>query len=182
MPKKPKTPSLTLRDLSTTSFSADVLTNAFNVGVELGDATPVRVEASDSRDPDEHEFYLLRVGHALAQVFALCEQLADIPAYIKHARVTKALRSAGIHRHDLLVYHLENYFVRCQGLYDRTLTLVDAVFHLLNAPTQKERLCRARQRKGRTYGCPEARQGAWQTVATLPDGTKRSCPSANAPD
>ncbi len=44
------------------------------------------------------------------------------------------MEKAGINRHSLIVYHVENYLVRTQSLLDRALKLVDAVFHLLNAP------------------------------------------------
>ena len=44
------------------------------------------------------------------------------------------MKKAAINRHSLIVYHVENYIIRTQSLLDRVLKLVDAVFHLLDAP------------------------------------------------
>jgi len=44
---------------------------------------------------------------------------------------------AQINRHTMFVYHIENYLIRTQSLFDRVLSLIDAVFHLLNAPRNR---------------------------------------------
>lgn len=97
-------------------------------------SSPLRVAPNYDRDPDEHEYFLIGVAISMAEVLSLCEQLNQIPTLIGNHRQTSAMDKASINRHSLIVYHLENYIVRTQGLMDRVLKLVDSVFHLTNDP------------------------------------------------
>jgi len=92
------------------------------------------VEPDYIRDPDEHEFFLIGVAHHLAEVLNCCQQLAHIPILLTHHAETPKMVRAGITRHSVIVYHIENYVMRTQSLLDRMLKLCDAVFHLLNDP------------------------------------------------
>ena len=117
--------------------------NVLQKGVEadkllLGGRAPVKVAPDYIREPDEHEFFLIRAGISMAEVLVCCQQLEQIPVLLANHRQTTTLSKARINRHSMIVYHLENYFIRTQGLLDRVLKLVDAVFHLLNDP----RACR----------------------------------------
>ena len=64
----------------------------------------------------------------------LCEQLSHVPLYVSRFTQTVATRRSGITRDKHLLYHIENHLIRLHSAFDRCLLLVDAVFHLLNAP------------------------------------------------
>jgi hypothetical protein len=121
------------------SFVDEVFRKAIIVQKSLGDKSLIKVEPNYQRDPDEHEFFLIRVGSCVAELITCCDQLSHIPLYLGNHRQTPSMMRAGINRHAQIVYHIESYIIRTQGLYDRVLKLVDATFHLLNAP----RACRA---------------------------------------
>jgi hypothetical protein len=86
--------------------------------------------------PDEHEFYLLRVGNRLAVLLSHCEQLDQALVYFSTFRETPTARRAGASRQKYLRYMTENYIVRTQTTEDLVLKLIDAVFHLTNADAQ----------------------------------------------
>jgi len=115
-------------------FSVDVLQRGEAASRPLGDRSRVSVVPDYTRDPDEHEFFLLRTAACLVEVLNCCHQLNQIPLYLGNHRQTRAMKKVAINRHSLIVYHVENYIIRTQSLLDRMLKLVDAVFHLLNAP------------------------------------------------
>lgn len=115
-------------------FVQRALLRAVDVQKALGDRAPTKIEAEYSRDPGEHEFFLLGVGHCTAELLTCCEHLEHIPLYVSNYHETPSMKKAGINRHKHIVYQIEGYLVRAQSLFDRMLKLVDAVFHLLNAP------------------------------------------------
>lgn len=82
--------------------------------------------------PDEYEFYLKQVGNILSVLLSHCEQLEHALLFMSNYRETPAMSRAGITRAKHLRFHLENYIIRTQTLYDLVLQLVDAVFHLTN--------------------------------------------------
>lgn len=90
----------------------------------------------ERRLPDEHEYFVLRVGNTLSQLLTCCEQLEHGLHFIANYRETDAMKKAGITRAGHLRYNVENYLIRSQVLYDRALRLADAVFHLRNGEAQ----------------------------------------------
>jgi Cthe_2314-like HEPN len=84
----------------------------------------------ESDDIDELEFYVSRVGHAVAHLLAWTEQLQDAPAYLADFNYTGKARKNGITRARYLLYTVENYLIRLQSIYDRCLQLTNCVFHL----------------------------------------------------
>ena len=116
------------------AFVQRAMFSAVDIQKSLGDRAPTKIQPKYSRDPDEHEFFLLGVGHCIAELLTCCEHLEAIPFYISNYRETPSMRKAGINRHKHIVYHIEGHLVRTQAVFDRILKLVDAVFHLLNAP------------------------------------------------
>jgi hypothetical protein len=123
-----------LLELDMHPFSLDVLQKSVHIQKLLGDRHPSRVEPDYKREPDEHEFFHLGTGTCLVEVLSCCHQLNQISMYLGNHRQTPAMEKAGINRHSLIVYHVENYVIRTQSLLDRVLKLVDAVFHLTNDP------------------------------------------------
>jgi hypothetical protein len=115
-------------------FVDKVLREAVQAQKQLGPKHPVRVDPGYTRDPDEYEFYLIRVGKCLADLLTCCEHLDHIPAYIANYRETTAMKRVGLSRHEYIVLHVEGYLMRVGGFQDRCLKLIDAVFHLLNNP------------------------------------------------
>lgn len=123
-----------LTELAMHPFAQGVLEKADDVRKRLIDGSPMSTTPKFKSEPDEHEFYLLRTSACLIEVLNCCQQLGHIPVYLSNHRRTPAMEKVGINRHAAIVYHLENYIVRTQGLLDRVLKLVDAVFHLTNDP------------------------------------------------
>jgi hypothetical protein len=58
----------TAESLKTHTLVKQGLLEAVKVQKSLNDRHPVRIDPHYERDPDEHEFYLLTVGHALAEL------------------------------------------------------------------------------------------------------------------
>jgi hypothetical protein len=123
-----------LTELEMHSFAQDVLKRASAVEKLLGNRARANVVPEYTREPDEHEFFLIGVAIAMAELLNCCHQLSQIPVLLANHRQTATMDKAGINRHSMIVYHIENYLIRTQSVLDRTLKLVDAVFHLLNAP------------------------------------------------
>jgi Cthe_2314-like HEPN len=113
-------------------FVGKVLLSAVAAQKGLRDKALIRVDAEYERVPDEHEFYLVRIGKCLADLLTCCEHLDHIPLYIANYRETSAMKRAGITRHKYIVLHIEDYLIRVGGLQDRCVKLIDAAFHLLN--------------------------------------------------
>lgn len=126
---------MTLDDLRGHSFVRLAMTDAFTIHELLRTGSIATADASFSRDPDEHEFYQLRVGRAIAELLASCEQISQALTYLAYSPSPR-LRREGITSHAHILYHFENHAIRIHSLYDRSLQLVDAVFHLLNAANE----------------------------------------------
>jgi hypothetical protein len=107
--------------------SMDVLTVLYK-----GNIPPI--DRDDDPMPDEHQFYILRVGHRIKSLVVWCKQLDQTIQYISNFSVSSAMKRKGITRHSYLAYHIENHIIRVASVYDRVLHLVDAVFHLCNDP------------------------------------------------
>jgi hypothetical protein len=85
------------------------LLDAIKAQKNLNDRNPIRVEPEYERDPDEHEYYLISVGHALAELLGLCEQISHVAAYLSRFTQNPATRRVGITRDKHLLYHIENH-------------------------------------------------------------------------
>jgi hypothetical protein len=123
-----------LTELELHSFAQNVLERASAIEKLLGNRARANVVPEYTREPDEHEYFLLGVATAMAELLNCCQQLSQIPVFLASHRQTAAMDKAGINRHSMIVYHIENYLIRTQSVLDRTLKLVDAVFHLTNDP------------------------------------------------
>lgn len=109
------------------------LAKGVEVDASLG-GSPSKLASNYDRKPDEHEYFLIDVAAAMANLLTLCQQLDQIPILIGSHRQASTMDKADINRHSLIVYHLENYIIRTQGLLDRVLKLVNSAFHLTNSP------------------------------------------------
>ena len=117
--------ALTTHTLVKTAFSNGI---AISRSLEVGD--PVKTEVSYSRDPDEYEYYVIEVGHTLAHLLGLCEQMKYAVHFLSSYSQTKKTKESKIKRSDYIRYNIENYLIRTQSLNDRVLKLTNAVFHL----------------------------------------------------
>jgi len=115
-------------------MSHALVKTAFKNGVkisqslEVGDFT--KAEASYSRDPDEYQYYVIEVGHTLAHLLGLCEQMKYAIHFLSSFSPTKQTKESKINRSNYIQYNIENYLIRTQSLNDRVLKLINAVFHL----------------------------------------------------
>lgn len=100
------------------------------IAQKLQTTSITKAEVEFVREPDEYEFYLIEVGHTLAHLLGLCEQLIHATLFLSAFTPTKRMKKAGINRASHLQYNIENYLIRTQSLHDRVLKLVNAVFHL----------------------------------------------------
>jgi hypothetical protein len=125
---------ITVESLNSHPFVQEVFPEAVRIQHSLNDQNPNRVNPDYERDPDEHEYYILSVGHTLAELLSLVDQIAHAPIYMSRFPQTAATRRAGITRDKHILYHIENHLIRLHAAFDRCLSVVDAVFHLTNAP------------------------------------------------
>src|SRR3972149_8238192 len=91
-------------------FASRAMRDAVKVSQTL-DPDPGRANADYVRDPDEHEYYVLGVGHALAHLLTWCQQLEHAVAFLSDFSYSERIRSQGIRRHHHLFYNVENYIV-----------------------------------------------------------------------
>lgn len=94
------------------------------------------LNAEFTREPDEYEFYIHKAGNRIAHLLETCRQLSDAILYLSSFSPSMRMKKAGINWHSHLLYTIENFIIRTSTLYDRALKLVDAVFHLCNAPKE----------------------------------------------
>jgi hypothetical protein len=76
---------------------------------------------------DEHEFYIQRVGFSTAHLLSWFKQLHLASEYLSHFDYSKKVEAS---RASHAVYNVENYLIRLNSVYDRSLHIVNAVFHL----------------------------------------------------
>jgi hypothetical protein len=89
------------------------------------------VKPSDVEFPDvdlsERQFYQQKLGFHLAHALTWSRQLDLAIEFISNYDYTKRINTS---RADHLIYNIENYLIRLNSVYDRTLQLTNAVFHL----------------------------------------------------
>ena len=104
--------------------------NAIDISKNLYTGSIVEAEPEYLRDPNEYEFYIMEVGHTLAHLLSLCEQLIHSGLFLTSFTPTNRMKEAGITRASHLQFNVENYIIRTQSFLDRVLKVVNAVFHL----------------------------------------------------
>ncbi|GAB4416852.1 MAG: hypothetical protein Kow002_02970 [Anaerolineales bacterium] len=104
--------------------------NAVKISQELQTDDISKVTADYIRAPNELEFYIINVGRTLAHLLSMCEQLVHAVLFLSAFSPTKRMKEARITRSTHLQYNIENYLIRTQSVHDRTLKLVNSVFHL----------------------------------------------------
>lgn len=100
------------------------------------DVSGKTLSRESTQEPDEYQFYILRTGNRIAHLLETCRQLEDTILYLSSFSPSIRMKRAGINRHSYLLYTIENFIIRTSTLYDWGLKLVDAVFHLGNAPRE----------------------------------------------
>lgn len=95
------------------------------VQVVLEDAS--KTNSSEDAVIDEREFYIQRVGFSVAHLLSWFKQLHLVSEYLSHFDYSKKVEAS---RASHAVYNVENYLIRLNSVYDRSLHLVNAVFHL----------------------------------------------------
>lgn len=117
------------------SFARNVIEKLFPIKKVIEEPeTILSEEIKYNRLLDEHEYYVICVGDALAQLTSTFRQLEHIIFYLSTFTPTKRMKEHSINRHDHLLYQIENFFIRSQSIYNRMLKLVDNVFHIGNNP------------------------------------------------
>lgn len=113
-------------------FVEQVTGTAVKLAAALGDKA-ANVEPIFDRDPDEHEFFILNVGASISHLMTLCEHLRVTPILLTNYRKRSSMTETMVTRHTHVVFHIEGYLIRVQGVLDRTLKLINAAFHLCNS-------------------------------------------------
>lgn len=99
--------------------------------VEVGRASGYDPVLDDDYPPlDESQFYIVRVGYAVAHTLTWVDQLHQAVLFIGDFSYGRRLREEGVNRSHHLIFNVENYLVRLQSIYDRILQLTNSVFHL----------------------------------------------------
>lgn len=117
------------KEIHKTQFVNSVLNLAILAQSEVGADDPTLVKPKFLRTPNQHEYYLINLGRAVAQLIISWEQLA-IPSVMLNQKNSEYLREKGINKHKRIIYEIENYLYRVAAIYDRVLLLVNATYHL----------------------------------------------------
>jgi len=117
-------------------FVEEVFKKGAEVTKEIGEPNGFKVGAKLKRDPSEEEFYCLQVGHCLAHLLTVVQQMEHTILFMSNFSPSKKMKMAGVNRHTHLLWSIENYIVRTQSVYDRLLILVDRLFHIQNQPNR----------------------------------------------
>jgi hypothetical protein len=119
-------------DLNTHSFLIKVMQDdiAIDKAVLKPSCSPIKPELK--RDMDEYEFYVAMVGNRISHLISTVRQLEEIPKYINALTKNWKQKRVTWSTYSLLLYHIENFIIRTATIYDKTIKLVDAVFHLQN--------------------------------------------------
>jgi len=121
-----------LRKLQMHKVVSVFLLNAANALMEVDGDNPTSLFKKDGPVPDEHQYYKIEVGRRTGNLISWCSQLDYSVLYISNYAATYSMKKSGISRYEHLAYHIENYLIRVNSVYDRVLQLIDAVFHLQN--------------------------------------------------
>jgi uncharacterized membrane protein YciS (DUF1049 family) len=123
---------LTLDDIATHPLLSSCFNHAISVLSKLGEKQQ-KLSSTDmvfERLPNEGELYIIHVGHTASHLIGVLDQLDYIPLYLLGFSPTKQMKKADLNSAKHIQYTIENYIIRTQSVYDRILSLVDAVFHL----------------------------------------------------
>lgn len=121
-------------DLIDHPFIKTVTKAAFEISRAVGSDNYWRARRNFARELTEYEYFVIENGRALSELWSSWIQMTHIPFYLSSFSPTPSMKLAGITRHHQIAYTMENYIVRTQYLYDRTLKVVNAVFHLGLSP------------------------------------------------
>jgi hypothetical protein len=119
-----------LEQLTSHPFAKKAIKNAVDISLALQKNHASGVEAKYSLARYEYEYYVVEVGHTLAHLVGICEQMIYAVHFLSSFSLTKRMREKGINRSNHILYNVENYLIRTQSLNDRVLKLTNAVFHL----------------------------------------------------
>lgn len=124
-----------LRELYKHKVVRDFLLKAGDALMKVNGTKPTSLFKKGSPLPNEHQYYLIEVGRRTGNLISWCSQLDYSVLYISNYAATGSMKKSGINRYEHLAYHIENYLIRVNSVYDRVMQLVDAVFHLQNDPS-----------------------------------------------
>ena len=121
--------------LTSHQLTKSALKKGFDIQSKLVDVKNITmVDVSFSREPDEYELYVIKVGHTLIHLLLNCEQLIQCILFLSIFSPTKEMKEHGITQSHILQYNIENYLIRTQSIYDRILNLINIVFRLGISP------------------------------------------------
>ena len=93
-----------------------------------------KVKSEPVRPLLRHESYIAYCGFRAAHYLSFLQKLEQIRVFIDDGTITRRMKSQGINGYHTLLYNVENFIIRSQGLLERTLILTDAVLDLGNDP------------------------------------------------
>lgn len=123
----------TLKELIDHPFSKKILKDSMEIRKKLYESH-IKLDVTPKRLPNKLEFYKLDVGFHISQLFSWCQQLVNNVYFLRAKSPHSTLIKYKITSYDLLIYHIENYYIRIQSLYDRILNITNALFFLGNSP------------------------------------------------
>lgn len=123
----------TLKKLIEHPLAKDILQRSMEVEKDLYGDNLDSLNKSPVRVPEDWEYFQISLGYYISQLFSWCQQLVNNIHFINAKTPNSTLKKRSITSYDLLIYHIENYYIRVQSLYDRILNFTDAVFFLGNS-------------------------------------------------
>lgn len=91
-----------------------------------------KVKSEPARPLLRHESYIAYCGFCASHFLSLIQKLEHIRVFIDDGTITRRMKSQGINGYHTLLYNVENFIIRSQGLLERTLIFTDAVLDLGN--------------------------------------------------
>ena len=121
------------KELAEKGLLSKILKNAMEKTGDLHKpGTFLKAHSEPKRPLTRLEAYLSHCGYCSANFLSYLEKIEHIGFFISDGTISTKNKKNGINGHQILLYHIENFIIRTQGLIERTLILIDAILHLGN--------------------------------------------------
>lgn len=110
-----------------------ILDDSYNATRDLyKPGTRLKARPQPKRTLSRLEYYLSKCGYCSSNVISYIQKIEHIGLFIEDGTLPKKYKENDICSHEVLLYNIENFIIRTQGLQERLLCLIDAVLNLGN--------------------------------------------------
>lgn len=94
--------------------------------------TFLKARSDPKRSLTKLEAYLSHCGYCTANFLTCLAKIEQIKVFISDGTPTSKMKKTNVNGYHVLLYHIENFIIRTQGLLERVMILIDAVLYLGN--------------------------------------------------